>query len=94
VVENKITNLDKAALHVVPSAEILLSKNFMLRLAYNARRRKELLVPDKPAITGLSFGVGLKVSKFHISYGFSQLHLAGISNTLTLAVRFADFKKG
>lgn len=94
VVENKITTLDKAALHVVPSAEILLSKNFMLRLAYNARRRKELLVPDKPAITGLSFGVGLKVSKFHISYGFSQLHLAGISNTLTLAVRFADFKKG
>jgi hypothetical protein len=42
---------------------------------------------------GLSFGVGLRVSKFHISYGFSQLHLAGISNTITLALRFADFKK-
>ncbi len=93
VVVDKVTTFDRTVLHLVPSAEILLSKNFMLRVAYNARRRKELLIPDKPAITGVSFGVGLKVSKFHISYGYSQLHLAGISNTITLAVRFADLKK-
>lgn len=94
VVEDKVTTLDKAVLHLVPSTEILLSRNFMLRVAYNTRRRKELVIPDKPAITGLSFGVGLKVSMFHISYGYSQLHLAGISNTISLALRFADFKKG
>ncbi|MBX2971834.1 MAG: type IX secretion system protein PorQ [Flavobacteriales bacterium] len=92
-IEDKVTTVDKALLHLVPSAEILLSKNFMLRVAYNTRRRKELVIADKPGAVGLSFGVGLRVSKFHISYGFSQLHLAGISNTLTLAVRFADFKK-
>ena len=75
----------------MPSAEILLSENFMLRLGYNFRRRQEMVLADKPAITGLSFGVGLRVSKFHISYGYSQINLAGISNTITLAVRFADF---
>lgn len=93
VIADKKTTVDKALLHLVPSAEILLSKTFMLRIAYNARRRQELVIADKPGAVGLSFGVGLRVSKFHISYGFSQLHLAGINNTLTLALRFADFKK-
>lgn len=93
IVDEK-NGIERALLHVVPSAEILLSKNFMLRVAYNFRRRQELVLPDKPAITGVSFGVGLRVSKIHISYAYSQLHLAGISNTFTLACRFADFKKG
>ncbi len=93
-IEDKVTRFDKAILHVVPSAEVLLSENFMLRVGYNFRRRQEMVLPDKPAATGLCFGVGLRVSKFHISYGYSQLHLAGISNTFTLATRFADFRKG
>ncbi|HRH36861.1 MAG TPA: type IX secretion system protein PorQ [Flavobacteriales bacterium] len=94
VITKKITNARKALLHAVPSAEILLSKNFMLRVGYNFRKRNELVIADKPSAVGLSFGLGLRVSKFHISYGFSQLHLAGISNTFTIAARFADFKKG
>ena len=92
-IEAKTTTARKALLHCVPSAEILLSRNFMLRVAYNLRRRDELVIADKPGAVGLSFGLGLKVSKLHLSYGFSQLHLAGISNTFTLAVRFADFKR-
>ncbi len=93
VIEKKTTAVRKALLHAVPSAEILLGKNFMLRVAYNFRRRDELVVADKPSAVGLSFGLGLRVSKLHLSYGFSQLHLAGISNTFSIAVRFADFKK-
>ncbi len=92
-IEDKITKGEKAMLHLVPSVEILLSRNFMLRVGYNHRRRQELVLPDKPAITGLSFGLGLRVSKIHISYGYSQLHLAGISNTFTLGVRFADLQR-
>ena len=93
VIEDKITRAEKALLHVVPSTEILLGKNFMIRVAYNYRRRQELVLPNKPALTGVSFGIGLRVSRIHISYGYSQLHLAGISNTFTLAARFADFKR-
>ena len=93
VVEDKVTTFDKTLLHLVPSAEILLSQNFMLRLAYNFRTRQEMALAEKPSITGLSFGLGLKVSRFHISYGYSQIHLAGISNTITIGVRFADFQR-
>ena len=92
-IEDKVTKGEKAMLHLVPSVEVLLSRNFMLRVAYNHRRRQEMVLPDKPAITGLSFGVGLRVSRIHISYGYSQLHLAGISNTFTLGLRFADLKR-
>lgn len=93
VVEKKVSTWNKAILHIVPSVEVLLGKNFMLRVAYNPKLRKELVVAEKPAITGVSFGVGVRITKIHISYGFSQLHLAGISNTITLGVRFADFQK-
>lgn len=93
VVEDKVTKFDKAILHFVPSAEILITKNFMLRVAYNVRRRQELVIADKPGAVGLSFGLGMRVSKVHVAYGFSQLHLAGISNTLSLTVRFADFRR-
>jgi hypothetical protein len=94
VIVNKVTTAERVLLHAVPSAEILLSRNFMLRVAYNYRRRQEMVLAAKPSATGLSFGVGLRVSKVHVSYGYSQLNLAGISNTFTLAVRFADFRKG
>ena len=76
------------------SLNLTIVGNFMLRVGYNFRRRQEMVLPDKPAITGLSFGLGLRVSKIHISYGYSQLNLAGISNTFTLGARFADFRKG
>jgi hypothetical protein len=93
VIESRTSRAEKALLHVVPSVEILLGQNFMLRAGYNYRRRQEMVLPDKPAVTGISFGVGLRVSRIHVSYGYSQLHLAGISNTFTLAARFADFKR-
>jgi len=91
---DKVTFLDKAVLHLVPSAEIIFGPNFMLRLGYDFRRRQELNLAAKPGLVGLSFGAGFKVSKVHISYGFAQYHLAGISNTFTLGLRFADLKRG
>lgn len=91
---DKVTTMDRALLHLVPSAEVLLGRSIMLRVAYNARRRQELLIPDKPGAAGLSFGLGLRISRFQFNYGFAQLHLAGISNTISLAVRLADLRKG
>lgn len=93
VVVKKTTNAEKALLHAVPSAEILLSKNFMIRLGYNFRTRYEMALASRTGAVGLSFGLGLRVSKVHLSYGFNQLHLAGIRNTITIAVRFSDFRK-
>ncbi|MBP8822175.1 MAG: type IX secretion system protein PorQ [Flavobacteriales bacterium] len=89
----KVTQAEKTLLHVVPSAEILLSENFMVRLGYNFRKRKELAMDAKPGLSGVSLGVGLRVSKLHVSYSYAQFNPAGASNTFTLALRFADLKR-
>lgn len=90
---DKVTFADRALLHLVPNAEIIFGPNFMLRLGYNFRVRQELNLAAKPGLVGLSFGVGLKVSKVIVSYGFAQYHLAGTSNTFTVALRFSDLKR-
>ncbi|MCX6275341.1 MAG: type IX secretion system protein PorQ [Bacteroidetes bacterium] len=84
---------EKGIRHIIVGTEILLSKNFHLRVAYNFQRRQELLVDSRPRTVGLSFGVGLKISKFIISYGRASYHLAGASNHFSLAVNIGEFGK-
>lgn len=88
----KVTTVDKAMLHVVPN-EVLFGPNFMLRFGYNYRRRQELAVDVKPGLSGVSMGIGLKVSRLIVSYSYAQFNPAGASNTFTLALRFADLKR-
>lgn len=89
-----LLDLDNAARHVVLAAEFVPGKgNFALRVGYNYKRRKEMAIADRRALVGLSFGFGLKVSKFHISYARSTYSLAGGSNHFTISTRFADFLK-
>lgn len=92
-VVKEITAGERIMWHVVPNAEILFGKNFMLRVGYNYKRRQELRLDAKPGLTGVSLGIGLKVSKLHVSYSYAQFNPAGASNTISLAVRFNDFKK-
>ena len=84
---------EKGLRHIIIGTEILLSKNFHLRASYNFQRRQELLVESRPRTVGLSFGVGLKISKFIISYGRGSYHLAGASNHFSLAVNIGEFGK-
>ena len=84
---------EKGIRHIIVGTEILLSKNFHIRVSYNFQRRQELLVDSRPRTVGLSFGVGLKISKFIISYGRASYHLAGASNHFSLAVNIGEFGK-
>lgn len=93
-VVKKVTTAHRAMLHAVPNVEIMLSQNFMLRFGYNFRRRQELAMDAKPGLSGISLGIGLRVSKLHISYSYAQFNPAGASNTFTLAMRFAELKHG
>ncbi|MGY6561717.1 MAG: type IX secretion system protein PorQ [Luteibaculaceae bacterium] len=79
--------------HVVVGGEILLSKNFHVRVGYNYRRRAELALSDRPGLVGLSWGFGMKISKFQIHYGSAMYHLAGSTNMFSLVTKFDDFKK-
>lgn len=89
----KVTTVNRAMLHVVPHVEVQLSQNFMLRFGYNYRRRQELAMEAKPGLSGISMGIGLRVSRIHVSYSYAQFNPAGASNTITLAMRFSELRK-
>jgi hypothetical protein len=85
--------VDQFMRHIIVGAELNIGKNFVLRGSYNYRRRQELKVDTQPGMVGFSWGVGLKVNKFKISYGRSVYHLAGGTNCFSLNVNLDEFNK-
>jgi hypothetical protein len=81
--------------HMVFSGEFLFGKrdNFRIRLGYNHLKKTELSVKNVRSLTGFSFGVGFKVSKFRLDYGQSFHHLAGKLNHIGISTNFGEFKK-
>ena len=84
---------DKFMRHATIGTEIIITNNFNIRLGYNYRRRKELGVSTKKGLNGFSFGLGIKVSKFHLNYGRAAYHLAGAPNYITIRTNFSEFSK-
>lgn len=70
--------------HIIIGTEIVLSKNFNLRVAYNYRRQKEMTLPERRGINALSLGFGLKVKRFGFSYSFSKMAFPGNSHVFAL----------
>jgi hypothetical protein len=44
-------------------------------------------------MVGFSYGFGIKISKFHLSYGRATYHLAGASNHFSISTNFSSFYK-
>jgi len=85
---------DKLMRHAVIGVEFAPGKgNFLVQLAYNYRRRQELKIASRTAMVGFSFGFGIKISKFKLSYSHANYHLAGGTNTFTITTNFSDFLK-
>lgn len=89
----KITIYDKFLRHIVVGAEIFPTKNLFFRAGFNYRRRQELKVPSRPGTVGLSWGIGFRISKFHLSYGRAIYHLAGPSNHITITTNLNSFSR-
>src|SRR5262249_13312478 len=85
------TFFQKFERHMILGAELLLSKNFHVRASYNFQRRMEMLVDTRPRTVGLSFGFGIKISKFILGYGRASYHLAGASNHFSISTNLAEF---
>lgn len=90
---NKTSFISEGFRHIVIGGEFVPSKNFMLRLGYNFKRRAELAYDNKPGLVGFSWGVGFRIKKFHISYGSAKYHLAGSSNHFTITTNLSDYYK-
>lgn len=89
----KVTFYEKVSRHLTPAAEILITKNFNLRLAYNFMRRRDLAFDSAKSISGLSFGIGFRVSRFHFSYALASYNAAGSSNHFSISTNLGKFKK-
>ncbi|MBN1116305.1 MAG: type IX secretion system protein PorQ [Bacteroidales bacterium] len=77
--------------HIIFGMEFIPTKNFNVRVGYNYKRRQEMKLSDAPGTVGFSWGFGLKVSKFHISYGRASYHAARGSNHFSVAMNLSEF---
>lgn len=91
--QKKINFWNKLSRHFIIGTEILLSRNFHLRAAYNFQRRRELVVDTAPGTVGFSFGFGLKISKFVLGYGRGNFHQAGGADHFSITMNLAEFSK-
>lgn len=82
---------DNLGRHIIFNAEFLLTENFNIRFGYNYLRRAELKIDEQLGTVGISWGVGMRISKFHLSYGRSAYHQAGSTNTFSVSTRLSDF---
>ncbi|MEO5645475.1 MAG: type IX secretion system protein PorQ [Bacteroidia bacterium] len=82
---------DRFGRHLVVGGELLIGKAVSVRLGYNYMRRKELSIESKRGGTGFTFGFGVHIYKFNISYAHASYHLAGATNTFTITTSISDF---
>lgn len=79
--------------HLVFAGELNIGKNLYIRLGYNYGFRQNMKTPTKKGAVGLSYGVGINVYKFNISYSRSEMHIYGSPNFITITTNFDSFKK-
>jgi hypothetical protein len=82
---------DNILRHVNIGGEFNLSKNFVLRFGYNHMRRREMGQEQKKGTTGFGWGIGFRISKFHISYGSSAYFPGQNSNQFSLLMNLSEF---
>jgi hypothetical protein len=84
---------NKFSRHIIIAGEILITQNFHLRAAYNFQRRQELSIDTSPGTVGLSWGFGIKISKFIIGYGRAAYHQEGSADHFSISTSLSDFIK-
>ncbi|MFN0034025.1 MAG: type IX secretion system protein PorQ [Saprospiraceae bacterium] len=92
--ESKATAaIDNFFRHLIFNGEFLLGKRegFRLRLGYNHLLKRELTVRNYRSLAGFSGGVGLKISRFRIDFGYGAYHLAGGVAHLGIGTNLRDF---
>ncbi|HEU4716977.1 MAG TPA: type IX secretion system protein PorQ [Bacteroidia bacterium] len=82
---------DKLMRHVVVGGELLIGKPVSIRFGYDYMRRKELAIDTRKGASGFTFGIGIHVYKFNLSYAFVPYHLAGGTSTFTLTTTLSEF---
>ena len=67
--ENKDNFGEEFMRHIVLGLEFLITKNLNFRLGYNNRTRNEMMILDRKAMVGFSYGFSFKLNRFKFNYG-------------------------
>ena len=78
--------------HTKLGVELVLTKNFHVRLGYNYQRREELKLVEKPGMAGFSYGFEFKVNRFRFAYARARYHQAFANNFFTISTNINKFK--
>jgi hypothetical protein len=85
---------DQLMRHIVVGTEITIAKAFSIRLGYNYRARQELKLPDRTALSGFTYGFGLRIKMFNISYARTTYMTGGYNpNYISFAMGFGQWMK-
>lgn len=76
--------------HTILGVEFVPLKSFSFRVGYNYQRRNELKVDENVSTVGFSWGFGIKIYKFQLSYGQSRDHLVGSSKYFSISTDLDD----
>ncbi|WP_422360173.1 type IX secretion system protein PorQ [Reichenbachiella sp.] len=76
--------VDRIFRHINIGTEILLSRNFNIRLGYNHLVRKELSLSEKSGLSGMSMGLMARIKAFELSYTFTTYHVDSGRSYFTL----------
>ena len=77
--------------HIVLGLEFLITKNLNFRLGYNNRTRNEMMILDRKAMVGFSYGFSFKLNRFKFNYGRSLNHFSGPVNSLGITTNISSF---
>jgi hypothetical protein len=90
--ENKWEKLgDNIMRHIIFGIEFTPLEYLYVRAGYNYQRRQELKISSRTALVGFSWGFGVRIYKFHLSYGRASYHLAGASNHFSVSTDISSF---
>lgn len=89
--DSKLKTISNEALsHLILGVEFVPFKSFCFRAGYNYQRRNELKVEENLSSVGFSWGFGIRISKFQLSYGQSKYHLAGSTKYFSITTDLDD----
>lgn len=91
----RFSPVDNFFRHLIFSGEFYLGprEQFQLRLAYNHLLAREMSLPDTRALSGISFGVGFRVNRFRLEYGFGRYHTGANANKISISTNISEFKR-
>ncbi len=92
VVEEE-TVINNIMRHVSFAAELAPSNNFNIQLGYSFRRGYEMRIPARRSSAGLTFGIGIRISKFRINYANTNMNVAGRMNHFSITTSLGAWQK-